>query len=196
MTIHSPITVNIDTPIWSEEISHQRESLIDHRDEAISSLAPGIAIGEFLEYGRRLGELLISDLHLHREVSTHIERWIDIDELDPSCLLYLSSHRSVSQTREYELVISPDELVRPARELSSLVIDIEQTSLYSHILFDAWLVDMLDRLERKSDIGHIVGFPIPDEFDFFFILEEVPAIFLRKWLACFEVGEDIADLSL
>ena len=186
--------MHVDAPIWSEEISHQRESLVDHGDEAISSLSPGITVCEFLQYGRRLGELFIADLHLHREVSTHIERWIDIDELDPSRFLYLSPHRSVSQTREYELVISPDELVRPACELSSLIIDIEQTPLYSHILFDAWLVDMLDSLERESDIGHIVGLAIPDELDFFFILEEVPAIFLREWLACFEIGEDIADL--
>ena len=106
--------MHIDAPIWSEEISHQRESLIDHRDEAIGSFSPGITIGELLENGRRLGELLVSDLHLHREVSTHIERWIDIDELDPSGSLYLSSHGSVPQAREYQFVISPDELVRPA----------------------------------------------------------------------------------
>ena len=186
--------MDIYTPIWSEEISHQRESLIDHRDEAIGSLAPGITIGELLEYRRRLGELLISYLHLHREISTHIERWIDIDELDPSGSLYLSPHRSVSQTREYELVISPDKLIRPTRELSSLVIDIKQTPLYSHILFDAWLIDMLDSLERESDIGHIVCLPIPDELDFFFILKEVPPVLLRKWFACFEIREDIADL--
>ena len=125
MAIHSPVTVDIDTPIWSQEISHQRESLIDHRDEAIGSLPPGVTVGELLEYGWWLGELFISYLHLHREVSTHIERWIDIDELDPSCSLYLSSHGSVPQAREYQFVISPDELVRPAWELSSLLIDVK-----------------------------------------------------------------------
>ena len=104
----------IDTPIIGEEVSHETESLIDHRDEAISSLPPGITIGELLQYSRRLRELFISDLDLHREIRSHIEWWVDIDELDPSLSLDLLSEWSVFQTREYELVISPDELVRPA----------------------------------------------------------------------------------
>ncbi len=104
----------INTPVISEEVSHEPESLIDHRDEAICSPTPGIAIGEFLKYCGRLGIFLISYLYLHREVSSDIERWIDIDELDPSCCLDLLSQWSIFQTREYELVVSPDELVGPA----------------------------------------------------------------------------------
>ena len=111
---HSPVTVYIDAPIIGEEVSHETESLVDHRDEAIGSLPPGITIGELLQYSRRLRELFISDLDLHREVCSHIEWWIDIDELDPSVCLDLLPEWSVFQTREYELVISPDELVRPA----------------------------------------------------------------------------------
>ena len=114
MTIHPPVTVYIDTPIVGEEVSHETESLVDHRDEAIGSLPPGITIGELLQYSRRLRELFISYLDFHREVCSYIEWWIDIDELDPSVCFDLLSEWSVFQAREYELVISPDELVRPA----------------------------------------------------------------------------------
>lgn len=88
----------IYTSIIGEEISHETESLIDHRDEAIGSLPPRITIGEFLKYCGRFCILFITYLDLHREVSSNIERRIDIDELDASLRLYLLSQRSVLQT--------------------------------------------------------------------------------------------------
>ena len=99
MTIHSPITVYIDAPIIREEVSHETESLVDHRDEAIGSLPPGITIGQLLQYSRRLRELFISDLDFHREVCSYIEWWVDIDELDPSLSLDLLLEWSVFQAR-------------------------------------------------------------------------------------------------
>ena len=53
---------------------------------------------------------------------------------------------------------------------------------------------MFDGLEWELYIGHVTRLAVPYELDFSLVLEEIPAVFLRKRLTSFEVGDDITDL--
>ncbi len=72
--------MRINTPIFHQQIAHQYESLIDHGDEGIGALAPGVAVGDFFEDVRFLGEGVAANFDVHGEVSAHVEGRINVDE--------------------------------------------------------------------------------------------------------------------
>ena len=95
--IHPPITMHINTPILGQQIPHQDQPLVDHGDEGIRALAPGVAVGDFFEDVGLLGEGVVADLDVHREIRAHVEGRVDVDELQPALLLDLLAQRAVLQ---------------------------------------------------------------------------------------------------
>ena len=112
--IHTPVAMHIDAPIFRQQIAHEDQPLVDHGDERIGALAPGVAVGDFFENVGLLGEGVVADLDVHAEVGAHVEGRVDVDELDAALLLDLLAQRAVLQAGEDELVVAPDELVGPA----------------------------------------------------------------------------------
>src|SRR3990170_544490 len=66
--IHTPIAMNIDARFLVQQIAHEDETLVQHRDERVRPASPGVAVGNLLEEVRLLVERLAADLDLHAEV--------------------------------------------------------------------------------------------------------------------------------
>ncbi len=190
--------MHINTPILREQIAHQDEALVDHRDEAVRALTPGVAVGQLLEHVGFLREGLVADLDVHGEIRAHVEGWIDVDQLDAAVLLDLLPHRTILERREDELIVAPDELVRPTRLLPAP--EIEQLTLQQCVLrlLLPRLVDLLDHLKGKHDVAHLVRLAVPDQLHLALVVEEEKTIFVRQRLsrlhefydfALFGVGE-------
>ncbi|MCL0107176.1 hypothetical protein M1N63_01950 [Thermodesulfovibrionales bacterium] len=96
-TIHPPITMHVDTPILGQQIPHENEPFINHGDEGVSSLAPGVAIGDFLKDIGLLGEGVTANFDIHEEIRAHVEGRIDIDQFQPALGLNILSQRPVLQ---------------------------------------------------------------------------------------------------
>src|SRR5665811_1690095 len=70
-----------------------------------------------------------TDLNVHAEICPHIEGWVDVDQLEAALLFDLLAQRAVLQAGEDELIVAPAEFVRPALELASAFVQIEQAQL-------------------------------------------------------------------
>ena len=117
-----PITMHINTAIFGQQIPHQNQPFVDHCDEGIRALAPGIAVGDFFQDVRLLGEGIAADLDVHGKIRAHIEGRVDVDQLETALLFDLLAQRAVFQDGEDQLVVSPDQLVGPALELAAAVV--------------------------------------------------------------------------
>ena len=96
------------------------------RDERVRALAPGVAVGDFFEDVRLLGEGVVADLDVHAEVGADVEGRVDVDQLDAAVGLDLLAQRAVLEAGQDELVVAPDELVGPAVELAAAGVPVEQ----------------------------------------------------------------------
>ncbi len=166
----APIAMNIDTAIVGEKLTHQTETFVNHGDETVRALAPRITIGNLFENVRFLGEsfFFFAEGDFGREISAHIERRIDVDEFQSTGGFNLPAHRTVHERGENELVVAPDEFVRPTRDLPSACIE----EFQGRVFLGARLVHVFDRLERKNDVRHFACFAVPDEFDFALVVKE------------------------
>jgi hypothetical protein len=88
---------------------------------------------------RFLVEGLIADFNVHREVGPNIEWRVDVNQLEAAGVLDLLAERSSLQTGQYQLVVAPYQLIRPAFLLAPA--SIEQVLLPARFL--SWLVHML-----------------------------------------------------
>jgi len=89
--------MHIDAPVIGEQITHQNEAFVDHRDKRVGTLAPGIAVGDLFKNVGLLGEgvAAIANLDVHREVSPDIERRVDVDQLQTALLFDFVAQRPV-----------------------------------------------------------------------------------------------------
>ena len=60
-------------PSIAIKISHQYQSFVDHRDEAIRASSPGVAVGDLLQQVRLLVKGLAADLDVHAEIRANVE---------------------------------------------------------------------------------------------------------------------------
>lgn len=117
-----PVEVHVDAPGRREQLLEQLEPALQHREEAIESLPPGVAVGEVLDEGRlllRLDALLLVEVDVDgvvgAKVAVHHERRVDVDEVDLLPIPVLARRRValVEQRLERdEVVVGPDEAVR------------------------------------------------------------------------------------
>ncbi len=102
-------------------------------------------IGDLFEEVRILVEGLAADFNIHREIRTDIERWVDVDEFEASGVLDLAAEPARIERGVDELVVTPDEFVRPALDLPSAGIEAEFASV---AFFLPGFVDMCSRIWR------------------------------------------------
>ena len=89
--------MHIDAAILGQQIAHQHQPLIDHGDEGIRALAPGVAVGNLFQDVRLLGEGVVADLDVHREIRAHVKGRVDVDQLETTLLFDLLAQRAVLQ---------------------------------------------------------------------------------------------------
>lgn len=68
---------------------------------------------------------------VHRKVGPHVERRIDVDELQAALRLEFLAQRPVLQRRQDQFVVAPDEFIRPPLELPAAGIRREERQLLS-----------------------------------------------------------------
>jgi hypothetical protein len=60
---------------------------VNHSDEAICPLTPSVAVSYLLKNIGFLGKGIVTDLYIHAEICTNIERWVNINAYSPSLIL-------------------------------------------------------------------------------------------------------------
>ena len=123
-----PVAMHIDTPILREQVAHEDEAFVDHGDEGVRALAPGVAVGDLFQDVGLLGEGVAADLDVHGEIGAHVKGRVDVDQLEAALLFDLLAQRAVLEDGEDQLVVAPDELVGPALESGGRGV-IKQTEL-------------------------------------------------------------------
>jgi hypothetical protein len=166
---------------------------VQHGDERVDALPPGVAVGDFFEDVGFIGEGFVANFDVHGEINADIEGGIDIDELDAALLFDFVAERAAAEGGEDELVVASDEFVGPALELA--VAGIEEAGLESGVggLFGARLIDLLDDLKGEGDVADFAGLAVPDELDFALVVEEEEAVVVREGPTGFEMAQDVAD---
>ena len=100
--INPPITMHINTSILRQQITHEDKPFVDHGNERIRALAPGIAVGDFFEDIGLLGKGVRDpvggrDLDVHLEIRAYVEGGIDVNQFQPALGLDLFPQWSVLQ---------------------------------------------------------------------------------------------------
>ncbi len=111
--------MHIDAAVLRQQIPHQRQPLVDHSDERICALSPGIAVGDFFQDVGLLGESVATNLDVHRKIRAYVEGRVNVDQFQPALLFNLLAQRAVFQAGKDELVVAPDELIGPTLELAA-----------------------------------------------------------------------------
>ena len=198
-TDDTPIAMQVNARILREQVAHEDESFVDHGDERIGPLAPGVTVGDFFEDVRLLGEGVVADLDVHAEVGPHIEGRVDVDQLDAPLSLDLLAQRAVLEAGEDQLVVAPDELVGPALELPPPLVHIEQQLLRIGTFLVALgtrFVHLLNRLKRQNDVADFIRLAVPDQLDLPFVVEQQKPILLRQRLARLQKADDVLLLGV
>ncbi|MGE3900841.1 MAG: hypothetical protein AB7G48_03330 [Nitrospiraceae bacterium] len=138
-------------------------------------------------------EGLPADLDIHAEVRTHVEGRVDIDEPQAAGLLDLAAERPGLERRENQLVVAPDELIRPALDLPPAHVEIQLAVL---ALFLSRLVDMFEGLERQHGGTDFAAFAVPHQLDFALVGKEEEAILLRQRLPLLNQLDEVALLGI
>ena len=112
-----PVKVDIDESVVRHQVSDQDEPFVHHRQKRVTAGTPGVPVCQLFENRRRLGDFIVSDLNVYREICTHIEWRIDVDEFESTRVLDPLTHGAVRQGRKDQPVVSPDEFVRPSAGL-------------------------------------------------------------------------------
>jgi len=140
---------------------------------------------------------LVTDLDVHREVRPDIEGRIDVDHLDAALFFDLFPEGSVLQAGEDQLVVAPDQLIRPAFELPAPVIipDIERL-LDLCVRFFPWLIHLFDDLEGEDGGVDFICFSVPDEFDFAFFSKEEESVGIGEGFSFLKVPVCVPDFVI
>jgi hypothetical protein len=103
----------------------------------------------------------------------HIKGRIDVDQLQAALGFDLLAQGPIVEGAEDQLVVAPDQFVRPALELASAEVGAEQIRLQLlhriQRLLGARLIHLLDRLERQHRVADRVGLAVPDQLHLAFV---------------------------
>src|SRR4030042_808331 len=99
---------------------------MNHGDEGIRPFPPGIAVGDLFQDVGLLGKGIVTNFDVHRKISAHVKRRVDINQLKSALLLYFLTQGTVLKGGEYQLVVAPNKLVGPALELAASAVQGEQ----------------------------------------------------------------------
>ncbi|MEK7763993.1 MAG: hypothetical protein AAB433_20670 [Nitrospirota bacterium] len=133
-------------------------------------------------------EGLATDFDVHAEVRAHVERWVDVDELQAPGVLDLAAERSGLERRKDEFVVAPDKFIGPALDLPPAQV-VPEFLLVA--LFLPGLVDVFERLKRQDGGTDFAGLAVPDEFDLAFVGEEKKAVSLRQGFALLDELDEV-----
>ena len=183
--------MDVNHAVFSKQIFHYGQTLVNHGEERVSALSPRVAVGDFFEDVGLLGEGVAADLDVHTEIRADIEGRVDVDQLDAALGFDLLTQRAVLERRQDQLVVTPDQLVRPALELAAAAVEVEEAKLQLRVLLGPRLVDLLDYLKGQDDIADLVGLAVPDQLDLALALEEQEAVLVRQFPVRFEVADDL-----
>ena len=106
--------MNVDAPFLGQQVPHQDQPLVNHRDKGIRALPPCVAIGDLLQDVGPFGESIAADFDVHRKICAHVKWRVNVDQLEAALIFNLLAQWSVLQRGEDEFVIAPDELIGPA----------------------------------------------------------------------------------
>jgi hypothetical protein len=113
-------------------------------------------------------EGLAANLDVHAEVRAHVERRVNVDELQPAGVLDLPPERAGFERGENQFVVAPNQLVRPAFKLASAGVE---GKFLVVVLFLSRFVNVFERLKRKNGGANFAGLSVPDEFNFPFVIK-------------------------
>jgi hypothetical protein len=89
--------MDINAAILREQVTHQHQSPVDHSDEGIRTLAPGVAERDLFQDVPLLGENIVAARDVHREVVAHIKGRVNLAQLGAAPLIKLLALRTVLQ---------------------------------------------------------------------------------------------------
>ena len=93
----------------------------------------------------------------------------------------LLTEGAIFEGAEDQLVVAPDQFVRPALELAAAGVGAEQIRLQRlhriQRLLGARLIHLLDRLERQHYVADRVGLAVPDQLHLAFVFKQQEAVF-------------------
>ena len=108
----------------------------------------------------------------------------------------LLAHGAVLQAGEDELVVAPNELVRPAGHLATS--EVEGVLLQCEVfgLLGAWFVHLFDDLKWQLDVAGLAGLAVPHQLYLAFVVEQEKSIaFGQRGFGFYEL-EDFAFLGV
>jgi len=92
---HPPIAMHINAPILGEQIAHQNQPLVNHRNEGIRPLPPGVPIGDLFQYVGLFGEAVAANFNVHGEIRAHIEGRVNVNELQAAGVFNVLAQRAL-----------------------------------------------------------------------------------------------------
>src|SRR5439155_3843488 len=117
-----------------------------------------------------------------------------------ACVLDLATERAALQRRKDQLVVAPDEFVRPAFELTTARVEeillSNRTCRADRTNFFSWFVDVFQCLKRKNCGRDFACLAVPDEFNFTLVFKKEEAIFLRQRFALVDELDEVALLGV
>ena len=87
-----------------------------------------VAVGDLFQQVRLIVERLAANLNVHAEIRAHVKRRVNIDELQTACVLNLPPQRTRLERSENQLVVAPNQLVRPALDMAAR--QVEEVGLF------------------------------------------------------------------
>ena len=87
--------MHVNTAIISQKIAHQDQPLVNHCDKRISTLSPSVAVGDFFQDVRLLGEGVPTNFDVHREIRPHIKGRVNVNQFETTLLFNLLAQWAV-----------------------------------------------------------------------------------------------------
>jgi len=173
--------MNVDASILGQQFPHQHKAFIDHGYEGVGTFAPGVPVGNFLQNVGLLRERVAANLDVHGEIRAHVKGRINVDQLEAALLLDFFAQRAVLEGGEDELVVAPDQLVRPTLQLASALVRGEDVHLPGGVggLLGAGFIHLLNDLKGQDDVADLAGLAIPDQFHLPLVVKKQKALLVR-----------------
>jgi hypothetical protein len=130
----------------------------------------------------------LTDFSVYYTQGAHVEGRVYVDQLQTAGVLDLLAKSARLQRRQDQLVVAPDQFIRPAPQLTAPTV--EQLSL--RLGLGARLINVLQRLERQHRRAYVARLSVPDQFDLAFVLEKDEAVLFRQGFALLDQGNQVA----
>ena len=106
--------------------------------------------------------------------------------------LYFLAHGAIFEGGENQLVVAPDEFVRPALVLTATAVKGEQAVIVvvGRVFLLARLVHLLNGLEWQNNIADFIRLAVPDKLHLALVLKEQETVLVRQRLVFFHVADN------